>query len=893
MKKQVVSSIGVSVAVYFATAVAFAAPTQLLSNPGFENPLNPASDWTVDSYAWRSTTTDWWYGDPSHPVYLLNNSGSNVDWGVAQQEVTVTTAGDFNLLLSFWAWVRSTGYRPSFVGGELLVNEQVVAAAVKSAYTAGTYPYTQVWASWSGHLSVGDKIKVRLTLLADGCTGLAAAAVDDVQLLASACSEQPDVSDAYVTGTDPHEHAMNLGSVPNPFSLTLAGTNLTNVAKVTLRGAGTNGCGYVYPDQGGLIKSATSLTATFDLTGASAGLYDVIAEPAVGSDCTAVVIARAFQILDAAAEQNLLGNPSFEVVKETLGNITAPDNQMTYTYSDAVGGAAMWFGDYIKDPAMNPSPQFIDFGSLYFGIWGTWSNSRGESGTETTNTWQTVAVAPGSTVHFEGWLDCNVQSAPSTSSATVNLWDGAIGSTLIGTASIDETTPGSDPGNPLHGTWVQKTITGTSNSGQVTVQLTTSLTVSGFVAAVFADAFKLTVNPICSAPLNPWIAYPANSRSNTDPTVTITGGSNLDEVAAVSLIHLTNRATQPDTVVPGTVLSQTPTKLVVRFPLETNDAPTGTYNLVLEKPSSPPANLAFYRIQPPRTIGAGLSTGAPDWLPARFYPNVPATFANGFNFQPLLLNGDFEADGRHTTRDVPIPQTSGWRSLGSTTPVYNGSTHNPGDADQPPWGYNLETDNRGSVSEGATQSTARIVQDGIPVRPNYHLNLTGWIYGGCSAGPHIHQVLIHDGDANGPVIGQYQLPDAGGGFQTGWQAVSIVDALPTSSQVTVEWGHIPNGSTTWGVITTHVDQLLLAQDKATCNPVFADADGDGDVDQADFAAFQECFTGDTGTLPSGSFYDCGCFDVAGSTNKITQADLAVFEQCATGPGIPAAYDCGG
>jgi len=868
--RHVTLAIVVGVACCVLAAPTFGQPVQLLSNPGFETAPNEATDWSLNNQVSWDSASDWWgypYNGSTH--YLRNRSQWNCDWGIAEQEITVTAEGDYNLALSFWAYVKATGYRPSFTAGELLLNGQVVAAAVRSRWTAGICnpEYGQVWATWSGHLAVGDKLKVRLTLLADGAGGdsRGAATIDDVKLFSSTCSAQPDVTD-----TSPNAVYLGTTSVP----LTLTGTNLTGMNQVRLRAAGTAGDGYECTNLGGLIKSATSLTATLDLTGLPAGVYDVIAVPPIDAnwdpaDCNPVVIARGFEIVDSSVEQNLLGNASFEVVKETV---------FGETYSDAVGSAAMWFGDYLKDPSKEPNPTYIDFGSDFFAIWGTWSSSKGEPGTETTNTWQTVAVEPGSTVHFEGWLDCNADS-PSTSKATVNVWDGDIGGTLIGTASIDETTPGTEPANPLTGTWVKIVITGPSNSGQVTVQFTTELTANWTApAGVFADAFKLTASPICSDPLNPWIAYPTSAKSNTDPTVTITGGSNLDEVSAVSLVRLTNRASQPDSVVPGTVLSQTPTRLVVSFPMERDDHPTGIYNIVLEKPSSPPANLAFSRVQP-RTKGAG----AP-----RYQPNVPATFANGFSFQPLLLNGDFEAEGKHTSKNVPI--TIGWTSLGVTNPVYDGSTHTPPDDDNPPWGANKETDNRGSVSEGSPSSNARIVQEGIPVRPNYGLTLTGWIYGGSDGGPYFHQVLIRDGDANANIIGQYQLANAGG--ETGWQPVSMVDAMPTQSTVTVEWGHTPNGSTTYGTVTTHVDQLLLVQEKATCSPIFADADNDGDVDQIDFAAFQECFTGDEGIMPTGTRYDCGCFDVAGATpNLITQADLTVFERCATGPGIPAAYDC--
>lgn len=70
------------------------------------------------------------------------------------------------------------------------------------------------------------------------------------------------------------------------------------------------------------------------------------------------------------------------------------------------------------------------------------------------------------------------------------------------------------------------------------------------------------------------------------------------------------------------------------------------------------------------------------------------------------------------------------------------------------------------------------------------------------------------------------------------------------------------------------------------NDPFADADGDGDVDQADFAAMQLCFTGTGGSLQIG----CGMFDQDHDLD-VDQADMVAFEACAKGPGVAADADC--
>ena len=102
----------------------------------------------------------------------------------------------------------------------------------------------------------------------------------------------------------------------------------------------------------------------------------------------------------------------------------------------------------------------------------------------------------------------------------------------------------------------------------------------------------------------------------------------------------------------------------------------------------------------------------------------------------------------------------------------------------------------------------------------------------------------------------------------------------------------PGGA--WCVVTADAIELLIPV--VPCNEPFADADGDGDVDQDDFAVFQTCFTGtNAGPVPSEPDY-CLCFDVEGNSgipdNDIDEADLAVFENRLSAPGVPADPACG-
>ncbi len=77
---------------------------------------------------------------------------------------------------------------------------------------------------------------------------------------------------------------------------------------------------------------------------------------------------------------------------------------------------------------------------------------------------------------------------------------------------------------------------------------------------------------------------------------------------------------------------------------------------------------------------------------------------------------------------------------------------------------------------------------------------------------------------------------------------------------------------------------------ALCATPFADADGDGDVDQMDFGVFQGCFGG-AGVTVTGF---CDCFDrhPAGEGDQdVDMDDLDMFEACASGPGIALDPNC--
>lgn len=107
--------------------------------------------------------------------------------------------------------------------------------------------------------------------------------------------------------------------------------------------------------------------------------------------------------------------------------------------------------------------------------------------------------------------------------------------------------------------------------------------------------------------------------------------------------------------------------------------------------------------------------------------------------------------------------------------------------------------------------------------------------------------------------------------------------LPTDSAATIHVSYKENG------ITRTADKVITVE---VCHNPFADTDGDGDVDQDDFGAFQRCL-GAAGPLSE----LCSCFDrpeppsYPSGDGDVDQADLQKFVGCTSGPGIPADPDC--
>jgi hypothetical protein len=82
----------------------------------------------------------------------------------------------------------------------------------------------------------------------------------------------------------------------------------------------------------------------------------------------------------------------------------------------------------------------------------------------------------------------------------------------------------------------------------------------------------------------------------------------------------------------------------------------------------------------------------------------------------------------------------------------------------------------------------------------------------------------------------------------------------------------------------YVEITYIAASACDAHVSWADADGDDDIDQVDFAIFQTCRS-ESGLGGNDTSAWCECFDRDLDT-RVTSADLDVLIRCATGPSVP-------
>jgi hypothetical protein len=241
-----------------------------------------------------------------------------------------------------------------------------------------------------------------------------------------------------------------------------------------------------------------------------------------------------------------------------------------------------------------------------------------------------------------------------------------------------------------------------------------------------------------------------------------------------------------------------------------------------------------------------------------------------------LINGEFELPEAPQVCGTPVATLpTGWSF---STPAQ--STRD-GDYDIPTCPrLNPAGDHYMSLSTGDGNDMS--AWQTIYVTPSRVYQFGGWFAGGGTNS--VTLKLVDGASPTGTVLASRTFNPSG---PYDWMAKSV-QGTAASSLMTVVWEMTgPVGQS-----VSHADGLYV---DTRCNLPFADTDGDGDVDQFDFAVFQSCYTGPGAeAVPQEPVY-CACLNVDGPSGSpdtdIDQGDLALFEACASGPGIPAAPGC--
>jgi hypothetical protein len=244
----------------------------------------------------------------------------------------------------------------------------------------------------------------------------------------------------------------------------------------------------------------------------------------------------------------------------------------------------------------------------------------------------------------------------------------------------------------------------------------------------------------------------------------------------------------------------------------------------------------------------------------------------------VLKNGDFELD---STDWLNLPYTD------LTTVAY-------GMLPSGAWDANSHSGSHfaGRISGGNTVDDTFEQDIGLFAGPGqYDLIVTCWVAMTHHNNSTVTVSLV--GDENEPTHPEQSVvvvadPDWPWSPDPGWVKVNLDFSANLATSLKLRFGfhteaHDYGANGAWG--KTQVDDVVLYSKTSSCHDPFADADGDADVDQSDFAVFQACFTGSGATVADA----CRCLDWNSDTH-IDQLDLVAFENCASGPGITASKD---
>lgn len=247
---------------------------------------------------------------------------------------------------------------------------------------------------------------------------------------------------------------------------------------------------------------------------------------------------------------------------------------------------------------------------------------------------------------------------------------------------------------------------------------------------------------------------------------------------------------------------------------------------------------------------------------------------------PALVNGDFELPDPGTPADCTTPEhllrgfVEGWSAQLDAPGSLDRDHHvlRPATCPSPAGGHygSLTIDRHGVLTAYQT----------IRVTPTGGYTFSGWFAGG---GENDAVIRLIDGALEtGTELARASINSDVGSSQYDWRQLSV-SAYAKSGIMTVAWQTTTDANMLHAL---HADGLSLAVTTPPCGEPFADADGDTDVDQADFAVLQRCLTFGS-PLAQPLSVQCRCFD-RDDDGDIDGSDVIRFVQCAGGPGLPPA-----
>ncbi len=680
--------------------------------------------------------------------------------------------------------------------------------------------------------AISGQMTVVLRQKNGGATGFALH-LNDVQFVQATCLQPPSI-----TGVTVPDRATAFGvrhEVLN--NVTVTGSNFTSgQTTVKLKKEGQ-------PDITAtnvvVAGDRSSLTCTLDLTGAAWGRYDV--EVSVASvppnqlNCTADTLSGGFLVVLPA-----LSNGSFELPTAAGGCPATPVTGFPTDWQPMEIAGYGWGNVLLRNSSDSPPTCPPPDGTHYASSLSTNDGAAGGYA----KIYQTIAVTPGSQYVLSGQF-----AGAGTNIVSIELIDGDITSTTsLGSTIVH------NPGGTYD--WTFASVTGTPAQPYVTAVWKVDPEGAGPHAA-HADALSLQV---CSSPITVTGITPSTATNTGVVNITNLAGTGFAGTPTVTL-------TRPGATITATdVTVVSPTQITCSFDL--TGRPSGAYQVM---------------------VADGPCVG---------------TYSSFVVMSDVFTNGSFEQGDPANKTDIP-----GWGLLVERTGATIEKTAS-GAAGTLFGGIDTTWD--GQYYAGYNVGNGDGFHVGLyqvfKTLPGTTYNVSGGYFGGVgpsgvdpvTLGLEWWEVLVVDGggvtiaDMNGSggtptviVKKEHLANEPSMSFRETF--AGSFRAASDATTIFLKWGY---SSGDYGLHLAGWDNVVVVP---SCNTPFADLDWDGDVDQADFALFQICYTGSGAVLDPAAPEFCKCLDTAGTggpDNRVDQADFEKFNACASGPGIPASGTCG-